>query len=423
MKKLTKKDIRILGEGPQIRKYIKERYKDLEEFFYSSDIPITLSTLRTYLSRDVILSDTFKCGITKALDMDYNKLALSPKEQVKKHVFRMYENIVLYNEKEDLELMDELLEMCKQMGLSYETAMMYRAKAKNHYFRNKINRAEEYYGYAIDAVPQFEGDLLVSFHTELADAYFRENMLSKSEKQYQLTEELVYRFTYKLTNKPLFRYYYCRGLLYLHTDRFDSAREYFKSAADYAARSFEKAAAIANIGLTYKRQKNYQEVLNYYQEALNHRDESRLATTGVIYNNMSEMYRCLGDYRNAQIYVHKAMEMNELDYSLINHLACVETYVEIQMELGSYISFDKYFDILRSTKDKQIDKLRVVRSIKAIIRNTNNKIYLKQLANVMYELMDASDNSNFIQGLHECFGQIYIKFDILNGERSYEKFY
>jgi hypothetical protein len=108
-----------------------------------------------------------------------------------------------------------------------------------------------------------------------------------------------------------------------------------------------------------------------------------------------------------------ALDINEKDFNLTNHLTYISTYVEIQMELGSYLSYKIYFDALLNTKGKQLNKPDIVCGIKTFINDiaccsdTNTIDCLNKLSDVIIELKESTDKIGFIQGLYECLGHIF----------------
>lgn len=413
MRKLIKDDIKLMGEGRQITNVIKEKNRDLVRFYYENDFPVALSSFRTYLSKAKIHSDTFKYSISKALDIDYNILVKPKIEQLKSFVNEINSNINLYTTQDDYETIEEVHNLCKKMKLTKESSMMFRAKARNSYFRNKNNHAVEFYEYAISSTSKYEKSRLVFFHSELADLYSRESMQVNADKQFQIA--LDYINNSNINNEALFIYYYYRGIMYYSVEKYSLAREHFKKASCYAKQNIDKIACVSNIGLTYKKENNFNKALEYYFEALEYYEEDKQLEKGSIYNNISEVYRLQNDFENAVRYINLSLELSQRNSAFYKYLVYIETYTEIQIQIGNFDECTKYLDALLSTRDKQIDKIRILNGINNIIEITENVILLNQLADVVSKLIDSTDNEEYIKDLYECVGKIHIKIKKIGG--------
>ncbi len=417
MSKLTLEDVKIIGEGPQIKKAISEKYNSPKDFYERFKVTKTYTTFASYLSKEVITSHTFKCSITIALDVDFPSLFVTRQKQIKKHVQSIYENIRQYNQESDLPVLDYLLEQCKKENLSTETSMMYRAKARNYYYTNRIHHCEEFYNCAVETLPEDEINKKIYFQCELADDLFRENLIEKSEKNYKYIEQLVQLYKSKLDSSTLFYYHYWRGISYMLLNKDKKARELFKTAAEYAEKTCEKAGVVANIGLTYKKSGQYDKALVYYQEASNYQDETRTLITAEIYNYMAMLYKAVKDYANAIEYISKALDIAEKQHDLVCKLCYTATYVEIQLEMGNTKAYKSYFDALSNTKYMQIySKPYLVKDIKTFIKYINDIQALNELINIIIELMQASASCGYTSGLIDCKGYAEIKIQNLTKE-------
>ncbi len=414
MNKLTLKDVQILGEGPQIRNAILKKYKNVTEFFNKNITTMALSTFRYYLCQDVITAANFKYAVTLAFNTDYTSLHLSKPQQVKNHVQSIYDNIKKYSEEEDRKTMDYLLEWCKAESLTVYTAMIYRAKARNFYYTNTISRCQQFYEYAIQALPEYEINKRVFFYCELADDLLCENMLDPAEKLYKDIDTYVAEHKHRLDNNTLFYYYYYRSTMYMTIGKNATAKDFFVEAFKYASRNYEKAGAISNIGLSYKKIGNFREALKFYHKALKFYDEMNLLPTGTAYNNIAMVHKTIGEYFNAEAYIKKALDIAERANNLSKKLIFTHTYVEIQMEMGNEEGYKCYFDVLLSTKHKQIyNKPDILNDIESFIEYMDNIHCLNELNNIIIELIDAASSDGYKDGLIGCLGHISLKINRL----------
>ncbi len=292
MSKMTLEDVKMVGEGPQIRKAIEQRFGTVEKFYEAhGGITNKYNTLLNYLSRKVIVSGSFKYKITLIFNTDYTSLYEDPQKQIKRHVQNIYDNISKYDQEDDQETFDYLLRLCKKEDMTTEAALLYRAKARNCFNTNKLNFCVEFYEFALGLLQIYDMNRKVFFLCELADDFVRENLMDRAEQKYKYAGDLVRLHKKKLDNNTLFFYYYWKGIYYMHKEKNEDARDLFILAKDCADTNSKKASAIANIGLTYKHQNRYTNALEYYQDALNFTDDSRILVKASIHNNIAELYK------------------------------------------------------------------------------------------------------------------------------------
>lgn len=414
MKKLTKSDVILLGEGKQIRIAINKVNDDLQSFYYSCDIPIAYSTFRSYLSKDKIISDTFKICISKFFDVDYAKLAKPKVEQVKEFASSIHNDIKAYTSDEDLETFKSILELCLRYKLTLETSMVYRAMARNFYYRHLFNNAVEYYQLAIDSAPILDKSFKVFLNNELADIYTREKNYTLAKTYFENSKQFIDK--YKINNESLFFYNYYKGIYYYSIHDYTSAKEHFDLASITAESKLHKAVALSNIGLLYKKGANYQKALDLYLYALDFFGEDNLLGKSSIYNNIAEVYRLMGDLENAMIYINKSIHYSKHDNSLDKRLFQTATLTQIQLQMGINVSFDNYYDALLNTKNKYIDKIYIINSINNMCEILLDKEILYKISTVAISLMEATDNQSYKDELLKCIGLLHVKIYKLGGK-------
>ncbi len=419
MSKLRFDDVQVLGEGPQIRNVIKQKYKSVKDFYeiHKDSMSMTYNGFRMCFSMNHINTDTFKCIITKLLNVDYKSLFIPVEKQITTYIHSIYDNIREYGEEDDQLTFDYLLDWCKKENMMVETAMMYRAKARNYYRTNMMKLCVEAYEYAIKLMPKSEINMLVLFHCELADDLFRENMLEKANKRYSHIENMIKLHKPNLDNTTLYSYYYWRGITFMYADKTARAIDFFTTAAEYAPRNFQKASSISNLGLTLKRNKQYSEALEYYHAALEYPDESNVLTQGHIYNNMAMAYKAIKNYTFAIEFVKRALEISEKQNDITTKLIFTSTYVEIQIEMGNTEAYKLYLDVLLSTKGKQLqNKPDILKDIRSFIDFIGNIRCLNELIDVIIVLKKASNSIEYNEGLINCIGLSTMKIRELSNE-------
>ena len=415
MSKITLDDVKVLGEGPQIKQFILKSYSSINEFHKKTNLPITMSTLKGYLASDVITAESFKNAIAIIFNIDYNSQFTPKNKLLTDHVQNIYDNITEYNEESDQKLFDYLVKECIKDNMPLETAMMYRAKARNYYINNKINLCRDYYyDYAIKALPKDEISKKVFFYSELAYDTLRENLTIRSREWFEFADESIRKNKNikKIDDNAMHYYHYWKGkyLFYsVYSNKYDKAHESFEEALKYATKNFEKASAISSVGYIYLRQKKYEDALPYFERALEYYDETNILTTASTYNYLAATYRGMGDYKIALEYSNKAMDMLKIKYSHNKHLIYTGTQVEILMDMGDVQAYKIFFDALLSTMGKQIHKMTIINSVRDFTANISYTDCLDELTDVLIVLLEASTIEGFINGMYECIGHIAMR--------------
>lgn len=420
MNKLTLNDVQIFGEGTQIKEAILKKYPSVKSFYDSNDISITYNTFRSYFYQDVITSPTFKLTITNIMDVDYHTLFVSIQEQLRNHVQSIYTNIKEYGEEGVQQVFDYLIEQCKKEKMSTELAMMYRAKARCYYYTNWINRCSEYYEYAIEVLSRDEINKKVFFICELAYDFTKENLFDKADKKFKQLEEMIRLHNPKLDNTTLYYYYYWRGIGYMFSCCYDTAKKFFEYALHYASRNFQKAGAITNIGYACKMLNNYDAALEYYQKALMYPDDTNILTQASIYNNIAVLYKDKKDYAKALVYVKKAINLSENEDNIGKYIIYLSTNAEIEIEMGNKMAYRSFFDFLVNMKTKQMIRPNILKEIKIFIEIIKDISFLDELIDIIIQLIDVSTSNGYKKGLIECIGHITIKIKQLDKEVYHE---
>lgn len=413
MKKLEKKDIKILGEGAQLKKAILEKYSSIEEFYNKNNIPVSLNSYKTYLSRSKIFSDTFKCSLTQALNRDYNSIVKTKKRQIKDLVSYISINIHHYKTEKDFLTLEKLFELCREMEMSLERVLMCRAKARNYYYRNNTHKTIELYKYAIKEISKYERSENVLLHSELADIYFRQSMVTKAQEQYKIAKYYIEQFNIKNQDKHV--YYYYKGIMYINMNKLELARQYFENAVKFSVNNVDKAVSLSNIGLTYKKEKMYQKALKYYNEGLYCIDKDEKSIVSSIRNNIAEVYRVIGECDKAKKYLDYEVALSENNNIFSNYLLQISTYIQIQVQQDNYSQCDKYFETLLKTRKKELDKVSIINSIKDITQIMNNKTTLFKLSDIIRKLIKETGNEYYKKELYECLGLVHERIMNIGG--------
>ncbi len=410
MKKLTKEDIKLLGEGPQIRKYILTRYQTVADFFEKNKLNITLDSLRTYLAKNKVYSETLKCTIVNCFNVHYSDIVLSHQEQARRLAWDINTNIKLYNEKEDLEIIRATEVLLEKFDLPVEKAMMPRAKAMNCYYRNAISQSIEWFELAVQRMDNHDLNRLVQLYYELADVYGREQMDDNATMYFNKAEQIIKRNTIK--EDVLFRYYYWRGKYEIDRNRVLFARRLFQDALASTISLEETAVAMQNIGLTYKKEAKYEKAIEIYDKVLDMYVSNDCARKSTVLNNKAMVMIEMQQYDEAVKLSTKAISYidNAKDYR--RYIMYRQTYVKARYLQGHTMDCYNYFDELKLANTKLVDKSGLIEDINDLAAIIKEKHLLESFADTVIEMADSKDivyNKEYILYLKACVVQIYKK--------------
>jgi hypothetical protein len=152
--KLTVKDIKIIGEGAQIRNIIINKYGALEPYiqFYvekHSDI-ISEVTLRNYLNSKTIHSKSFKVRLMYDLDIDFDKDIVYEEKQIAAYIESINANISEYKSDKDTSIFNHLESMCQKKEYHNLLSKLYKAQSIYYSNRNEVKESIRYLHMAIE---------------------------------------------------------------------------------------------------------------------------------------------------------------------------------------------------------------------------------------------------------------------------------
>ncbi|MGB7605346.1 MAG: tetratricopeptide repeat protein [Lutisporaceae bacterium] len=417
MNKLTLDDIKVLGEGPQVKKLIEAKYGTLRKFHQQESPSICLKSIMDYCSSKKIRSGTFKCLIVNKFDKGWEDIVLTEPEQITKHVYEIYNNIILYRQESDIQLFDKLMELCGQYKLADENILMYRNIAKNYYYRNNSMKAIEYYNKAITLIGNQNIDILVSLTVELADHYFKERYVDDCERLFNRAR--CYIEEYKVSNSTLYKYYYRRGIVCNFEVNYAEALKYLEKSVQYADINTEvmseKGAAFLAIGVAHKNEGNYEEAKKSYSYAFSHFHEKDIYGRITLFNNLASLYCAMGDYDKAIEYIEQAKDILEKEKIINKQLLISHTYAEIKLMQGDTSAFYKFIEALKTTINSSVNKNSIKNYINSMIKTVDDIDMLKELHKSICYIKENTNNDMYIDTLYSCIGRVYEKLVLKGG--------
>jgi len=411
MNKLTLDDIKILGEGAQVKRLIEAKYDTLKKFHQQENPSMALKSVMDYCCNKKIHSGTFKCLVVNKLDMGWEEIVLTESQQVTKHVNEICNNIILYREESDIQLFNQLIDLCSKYKLINENVLMCRNVAKNYHYRNNNMKAIEYYNKAINLIGNQNIDTLVSLTVELAEHYLVEQYIDECENLFKKAQ--YYVENNKLSNAALYKYYYRRGVACNIEGKYTEAREYIEKSIQYADNNTEsmseKGAAFLSLGLVHKRQGDYEKAKENYQCSLMNFHINDIYGRISAFNNLADLYCIMGDYNQAIKFIDQAKALVERDRTYFKYLMISHTYAEIKLMIGDTSACYSFFEALKATVNSSVNKINIKKSINEMIETLDDIDLIRELYKTVNYIKENTNNDVYKDTLFACIGKIYEK--------------
>jgi len=93
------KEIKLIGEGMQLRKILEEKYASFEELL--EIFQLKESSLRKQLAYKEIRGKAFRGQLEALFGKPYNEIVYTMKDQVRDYIVRMKNTIHVYNTSDD----------------------------------------------------------------------------------------------------------------------------------------------------------------------------------------------------------------------------------------------------------------------------------------------------------------------------------
>ncbi|HOH89320.1 MAG TPA: tetratricopeptide repeat protein, partial [Bacillota bacterium] len=165
----------------------------------------------------------------------------------------------------------------------------------------------------------------------------------------------------------LYLHYYRYGMLLSNMQDYYYSEQKLKNALLYSGDDKDTALIIMNIGLLFKRQKDFKAALRYYSKALCLADQKDMRVKSKVYNNIAIVYKILGQYKKALSYIDKAFKCIE-DDDMAMRFICFNTYTEIKLLMGEKESvLDDFLELLLKVEDIHLYKGYIIQGISNMI--------------------------------------------------------
>lgn len=407
LQKLTLSDVKLKTPQQQVKEAILEKYQTTEEF--ANAIGLYPESVKVYLRDKNIGSDKFKIKLVNALDKGYDEIVISYKEQISRMVQTIYRDCKEYKSENDLLTMRRLRELCIEYNLDIESMKMDRAMAIYHFYKSEFFKSIELLEMALAKARSLEDKSFeVMFLSDLASIYYSNHRYKQSLEIFNHAEKLIELSAIK--DDALFNFNYLFGILLNDTGYHEKAREKFLKASKLASGKVDKGRAIMNIGMSYKKQGEYQTAVEHYTKALQY-TKTNAEKQSVIYNNLAELYKVVGDYDRALKYIQRSFEL--LDYDNQNYyFVTFQTYAQIKALRGELRDvLERLFEIIIERQNAFTHKSFMIKGIETVIQlayQERNTAILKKIELFLIESFDTigTNNAEYASELERCLGKI-----------------
>jgi len=435
--KLSLKDIEIKSPGLQVKEAIlrikynvdikKVNIRVVSKYLsmFADEIGYYPQSMKQCLkdSASVKISEPFKEKLRKNLNIGYDDIVLSDRQQIEKYANTIYENYKIYGDGNDFEMLNKVRLLCSEHKLIILIAKICRVIAYNLYTSKKpIIQSCEYLHHAISILIENCNDIecIIDCYSDLGLYYFLESKHELAEEVFLKAFELIYQVKYDIDKDILYYLYYRRGILYSELNKLDLAKQMFFEALKYSDSSVEKGKTLMNIGIAYKKEKQYKEAIKYYDEALKYVIDKY--SQSIIYNNKAELYKKLDDLDKAEQYIRMALECIKDCEDDIKYLIYSLTSIEIDYKKGYR---EKAIDSIKRIlyDDKYTHKKYVLLSIDTIldiaIKNNDTTILRYIEKALIIKLKKYNSDNTFSGDLKQRYADLYLYYN--HGGDFFEK--
>jgi len=318
-------------------------------------------------------------------------------------------NIRKFIVEKDINILRLLKNRCNDKGLIVELVKLYRATGMYYFYRNNKMFAMDKLNLAINTAREIgRMDLVAACNSDLGLIYFYEHENKNAEMQYEYVEKLLPDIP-EIDKYILHLHYHRYGILHSRLYRPELAECALEKALSYAEDKTDIGFTLMDIGINYERQLNFSKALQYYNKALETFEENDYYSKSIVYNNLAELFKVIGNYGKALKYINKAFDyLNNKDASKL--FIYFTTYTEIAVLLRKpEKALGRFIEMLFNMKDFVVYKSYIIENIDLmVIAGAENEKMLKRLENVVVKLIEDTPvkNHEYKKELERCLENI-----------------
>lgn len=331
-RKIQPEEIAVLTAGEQIRRKVLGSGRTIEDF--AREINFYPVSVKQYLRRNDGGSSSFKIKLTQYFQQGYDEIVKNPAEQLTDQCRNLSENIHLYTDDADAEVIGLLFRLVEEAGVEELIPWMERNLAMNRFYRNRIPEALALLRSAEGRIRDTRDVLAqVTFAADLALVHYYLCEYETALIWITNAAEAMARIASpgaKLQFLVAFR----RGIVYSRTGRYDEAAASFTEALEFAEE--ETFVGLGNLYLAEAcyHSGNVQKAKDSYRLALGALENDPLRQS-FVYSSFAEMLLAESDIQRAGYFAEKAMALCKGDNTLYT-FQHFETYAKIRIRMGGY---------------------------------------------------------------------------------------
>lgn len=363
-RKIQPEEIAVLTAGEQIRRKVLGSGRTIEDF--ARDINLYPVSVKQYLRRDDGGSSSFKIKLTQYFHQGYDEIVKNPTEQLMEKCRNLADNIHLYKDDADGEVISNLFNLVETAGVEEQIPWMERNLAMNRFYRNRISEALSLLNSAERRVRGGRDVLAqVTFAADLALVhYYLCEYETALEWIIQSGEALVRMAAQNA--KLRFLVPFRRGVIHSRTARHDEAVSSFSSALEFAEE--ETFVGLGNLYLaeSYYHSGSIQKAKASYKSALSALENDPLRQS-FVYSSFAEMLLSENDIHRAGCFAEKAMALCKGDNTLYS-FQHFETYAKIRIRMGGYQHVcDTLIDMLEKNSGEFVYRNQILDALKILL--------------------------------------------------------
>lgn len=330
-KKIRPDEVVILSAGEQIRRKVLGTGKTIEDF--AREINFYPVSVKQYLRRHDGGSSSFKVKLTQYFQQGYNEIVRNPEAQLAEKCAQLSENIHLYTEEGDAEVIAHLTRLVEEQGLAAQLPWMQRNLALNRFYQNRVSEALALL-FTAEAAVKTGRDVLAraTFSADLALIHYYLCEYEPAADWIQEAEQALERLT-EPGDKLRFLVAFRRGVISARQNDSRAAVDSFRRALQFAHEDTFIGIGNLHLAEAQYRSGRLQGAKDAYRLALTAL-ESDPFRQSFVYSSYAAMLLAEGDIQRAAYFSEKAMGLCKGEHYLCS-FQHFETYARIRVRMGA----------------------------------------------------------------------------------------
>ncbi len=363
-RKIQPEEIAVLTAGEQIRRKVLGSGRTIEDF--AREINLYPVSVKQYLRRNDGGSSSFKIKLTQYFQQGYDEIVKNPAEQLTEQCRELSENIHLYTEDADAQVISNLFALVEEAGIDELVPWMERNLAMNRFYRNRTSEALTLLKSAESRLRNTRDFLAhVTFAADLA-------LINYYLCEYETALKWITEAGEALTRLPSpgpklqFLVAFRRGIIHSRCGRHNDAILSFTSALRFAGE--ETFVGLGNLYLAEARYRSgsIQEAKDSYRLALSALENDPLRQS-FVYSSFAEMLLSENDVQRAGYFAEKAMALCKGDNTLYS-FQHFETYAKIRIRMGGYQQVcQTLIDMLENNSGEFVYRNQILDALKILL--------------------------------------------------------